>query len=82
VASGRVVDGKARLDDYVTKGQLLLKIQSPDGSNAFDVYMKARNDEFMNNKQYVRLQTLFDHGAISLSMLEQAEDAERTPRKI
>jgi membrane fusion protein, heavy metal efflux system len=76
LASGRVVDIKARLDDYVKKGQLLLKIQSPDSSNAFDVYLKARNDEIMNNKAYVRSKDLYEHGAISLGMLEQAEDAE------
>jgi membrane fusion protein, heavy metal efflux system len=76
LASGRVVDIKARLDDYVKKGQLLLKIQSPDSSNAFDTYLKARNDEIMNNKAYVRSKDLFAHGAISQSMLEQAEDAE------
>jgi cobalt-zinc-cadmium efflux system membrane fusion protein len=76
LASGRVVDIKARLDDYVKKGQLLLKIQSPDSSNAFDTYLKARNDETMNNKAYVRARDLFAHGAISQSMLEQAEDAE------
>jgi cobalt-zinc-cadmium efflux system membrane fusion protein len=29
LASGRVVDIKARLDDYVKKGDLLLKVQSP-----------------------------------------------------
>jgi membrane fusion protein, heavy metal efflux system len=76
LASGRVVDIKARLDDYVKKGQLLLKIQSLDSSNAFDTYLKARNDETMNNKAYVRAKDLFAHGAISQSMLEQAEDAE------
>ncbi len=76
LGSGRVVDIKARLDDYVKKGQLLLKIQSPDSSNAFDVYLKARNDEIMNNKQYQRSKDLYEHGAISQSMLEQAEDAE------
>ena len=76
LASGRVVDIKARLDDYVKKGQLLLKIQSPDSSNAFDTYLKARNDEIMNNKAYVRAKDLFEHGAISQSMLEQAQDAE------
>ena len=76
LASGRVVDIKARLDDYVKKGQLLLKIQSPDSSNAFDTYLKARNDETLNNKAYVRAKDLFAHGAISQSMLEQAEDAE------
>jgi cobalt-zinc-cadmium efflux system membrane fusion protein len=76
LASGRVVDIKTRLDDYVKKGQLLLKIQSPDSSNAFDTYLKARNDEIMNNKAYVRAKDLYAHGAISQSMLEQAEDAE------
>jgi cobalt-zinc-cadmium efflux system membrane fusion protein len=76
LGSGRVVDIKARLDDYVKKGQLLLKIQSPDSSNAFDTYLKARNDEIMNRKAYDRAKDLFAHGAISSGMLEQAEDAE------
>jgi membrane fusion protein, heavy metal efflux system len=76
LASGRVVDIKVRLDDYVKKGQLLLKIQSPDSSNAFDTYLKARNDEIMNNKAYVRAKDLYAHGAIAQGMLEQAEDAE------
>ena len=76
LASGRVVDIKARLDDNVRKGQLLLKIQSPDSTGAFDTYLKAVADERMNNKAYVRAKDLFAHGAISLAMLEQAEDAE------
>ena len=75
LASGRVVDIKARLNDNVRKGQLLLKIQSPDSTNAFDTYLKAVNDERMNNKAYVRTKDLYDHGAVSLGMLEQAEDA-------
>ncbi len=77
LASGRVVDIKARLDDYVKKGQLLLKVQSPDITNAFDVYLKAVNDEQLTNKAYVRAKDLYEHGALSLSMLEQAEDSER-----
>ncbi len=77
LANGRVVDIKARLDDYVRKGALLIKVQSPDVAGAFDVYLKAANDEKLANKAYVRAQTLYDHGAISLSMLEQAEDAEK-----
>ena len=36
LANGRVVDIKARLDDNVQKGQLLLKVQSPDITSAFD----------------------------------------------
>jgi cobalt-zinc-cadmium efflux system membrane fusion protein len=77
LASGRVVDIKTRLDDYVKKGDLLLKVQSPDITNAFDVYLKAVNDEQLTNKAYVRAKDLYEHGAISLGMLEQAEDSER-----
>jgi membrane fusion protein, heavy metal efflux system len=77
LANGRVVNLKTRLDDNVKKGQFLFSVQSPDISNAFDAYLKAVNDEQMNNKAYVRAQDLFKHGAISQGMLEQAEDAER-----
>jgi cobalt-zinc-cadmium efflux system membrane fusion protein len=77
LANGRVVDIKARLDDNVKKGQLLLKVQSPDITNAFDTYLKAANDEHMANMAYVRAEDLFKHGAISQAMLEQAEDTEK-----
>jgi cobalt-zinc-cadmium efflux system membrane fusion protein len=77
LANGRVVDIKARLDDNVKKGQLLLRVQSPDITNAFDTYLKAVNDEQLANKAFVRAQDLFQHGAISQSMLEQAEDSEK-----
>ncbi len=77
LASGRVVDIKARLDDHVKKGDLLLKVQSPDITNAYDVYLKAVNDEQLANKAYLRSQDLYAHGAISLGMLEQAEDTEK-----
>jgi len=77
LASGRVVDIKARLDDHVKKGDLLLKVQSPDITNAFDTYLKAVNDEQLTNKAYERAKDLFAHGAISQGMLEQAEDAEK-----
>jgi cobalt-zinc-cadmium efflux system membrane fusion protein len=77
LANGRVVDIKAQLDDYVKKGQLLIKVQSPDVAGAFDIYLKAVNDERMNNLAYVRAQDLYPHGAISQSALEQAEDAEK-----
>lgn len=77
LASGRVVDIRARLDDNVKKGQLLLKVQSPDITNAFDTYLKAMNDEQLANKAYARAQDLFAHGAISQGTLEQAEDTER-----
>ena len=77
MANGRVVDIKARLDDNVKKGQLLLRVQSPDITNAFDTYLKAANDEHMTNIAYVRAEDLFKHGAISQAMLEQAEDTEK-----
>jgi membrane fusion protein, heavy metal efflux system len=77
LASGRVVDIKVRLDDHVRKGDLLLKVQSPDITNAFDTYLKAANDEQLSNKAYVRAQDLYAHGAISLGALEQAEDTEK-----
>jgi len=73
LANGRVVDIRARLDDYVKKGDLLIKVQSPDIAGAFDVYLKAANDERMDNLAYVRAQKLFEHGAISQSALEQAD---------
>ncbi len=76
LASGRVVDIKARLDDTVKKGQLLLQVQSPDVTNAYDVYLKAVSDEQMTNKAYARAKDLYAHGAISQEMVEQAEDAE------
>ena len=77
LASGRVVDIKARLGDDVKKGDLLLKVQSPDVTNAFDTYLKAVNDEQLANKAYTRSKDLYEHGAISLGVLEQAEDTEK-----
>jgi cobalt-zinc-cadmium efflux system membrane fusion protein len=77
LANGRVVDIKVRLDDNVKKGQLLLKVQSPDITAAFNTYLKAANDEHMANMAYVRADDLFKHGAISQAMLEQAEDTEK-----
>src|ERR1700684_1091598 len=77
LASGRVVDIKTRLDDHVKKGDLLLKVQSPDITNAFDVYLKAVNDEQLANKAYVRAKDLYEHGAVPQSALEQAADTEK-----
>jgi cobalt-zinc-cadmium efflux system membrane fusion protein len=77
LASGRIVSIKARLDDNVTKGQLLLQVQSTDATNAFDAYLKAVNDEQFANKTYLRTKDLYDHGAVPLSQLDQAEDGEK-----
>ena len=75
LANGRVVDIRARLDDSVKKGQLLLKVQSPDVTAAFNAYLKARNDEQLARKAFDRASDLYQHGAIAQSTLEQAEDA-------
>jgi membrane fusion protein, heavy metal efflux system len=76
LASGRVVDIRVTLDQNVSKGQLMMKVESPDVTNAFDTYLKAVNDELLANKAYVRAEDLYNHGAISQGMLEQAQDAE------
>lgn len=77
LANGRVVDIKTRLDDNVKKGQLLFQVQSSDITNAFNSYVKAVNDEQLARKADIRAQDLFQHGAISQAMLEQADAAER-----
>ena len=77
LASGRVIDIKTRLGNEVKKGQLLLQVQSNDITNAFNAYLKAVNDEQFANKAYVRAKDLYEHGAVPLSGLEQAEDSEK-----
>jgi cobalt-zinc-cadmium efflux system membrane fusion protein len=74
LANGRVVDIKTRLDDNVKKGQLLIKVQSPDITNAFNAYLKAANDAHLAHRAFVRADDLLKHGAISQAQLEQAED--------
>lgn len=81
LASGRVVEIHVRLDDAVQKGQLLMKVQSPDVTNAWAAYRKAINDEQLTNKALVRATELHDHGAISQSMLEVAENAEQDAKE-
>jgi cobalt-zinc-cadmium efflux system membrane fusion protein len=76
LASGRVVEIKARIGDTVKKGQVLLRVQSNDVSGAFQTYVKAQNDERLAHIQLDRSQTLYDHGATSKGALEQAQVAE------
>jgi cobalt-zinc-cadmium efflux system membrane fusion protein len=76
LASGRVVEIKARLGDAVQKGQLLLRVQSNDVSGAYQTYLKAENDERLARTQLERAQVLYEKGAIAKSALEQAEAAE------
>jgi cobalt-zinc-cadmium efflux system membrane fusion protein len=77
LAAGRVVEIKARLGDIVKKGQLLLRVQSNDVSAAYQLYLKAANDERLARTQLERARDLYDKGAVAKSSLEQAEDAEQ-----
>jgi cobalt-zinc-cadmium efflux system membrane fusion protein len=76
IATGRVVDIKARLGDTVKKGQLLLRVQSADIASAFSDYQKAVADEKLANTQLERAKILYDKGAISQNDLQTAENAE------
>lgn len=76
LASGRVVEIRARLGDTVSKGQVLLRVQSPDISAAFSDYRKAVADEALVRKQFERAQILHEKGAISLNDFQVAQDAE------
>jgi membrane fusion protein, heavy metal efflux system len=77
LASGRVVDIRARLGDTVSKGQLLLRIRSDDVSGAFSDYRKAVEDELLAHKQLDRASDLYTHGAIAEADLEAAETGEK-----
>ena len=76
LASGRVVDIRARLGDTVRKGQLLLRVRSDDISGGFDAYRKAVSDELLARKQLDRAKDLYQHGAIAQQDLEVAQDTE------
>lgn len=77
LASGRVVDVRVRLGDTVTKGQLLMRVQSNDIAGAFNTYLKAVNDEHLANTQLKRANLLYQHGAVPQSQVEQAQDVEQ-----
>ena len=76
LASGRIVDIRARLGDTVKKGQLLLRVRSDDISGGFDAYRKAVSDELLARKQLDRAKVLYEHGAIAQGDLEVAQDTE------
>src|SRR5215468_224924 len=76
LATGRVVEIRARLGDTVEKGQVLLRVQSADIAGAFSDYRKAVADEVLARKMLERSQVLYDKGAISLSNLQLAQDTE------
>jgi cobalt-zinc-cadmium efflux system membrane fusion protein len=77
MASGRVVEIKARLGDQVKKGQPLLTLNSSDLAAAFSDYQKFGADEVLAKRQLERSQFLYSHGAIAQRDLEAAEDADK-----
>jgi cobalt-zinc-cadmium efflux system membrane fusion protein len=76
LASGRVIEVLARLGDTVTKGQLLMKVQSADIAGAYSDYEQAVADETLAKAQFDRSKLLFEKGAIAQKDLEVAQDAE------
>jgi membrane fusion protein, heavy metal efflux system len=76
LASGRVVEIRARLGDQVKKSQLLMRVQSSDIAGAFSDYRKAVNDERLTRVQLDRAKVLYEKGAIAQSAVEVAQNAE------
>jgi membrane fusion protein, heavy metal efflux system len=76
LASGRVVEIRARLGDTVEKGQILLRVQSVDVSGAYSDYQKAVADEALASTQFERSKELYQHGAVALNDLQVAQDVE------
>ena len=76
LATGRVVEIKARLGDVVKKGQVLLRVESADLAGAFSDYRKALADEQLAHTQLDRSKDLYGRGAISLNDLQVAQDTE------
>ncbi len=73
--TGRVVDLRVRLGEYVQKGKILLSIYSAELAGAFSDYQKAVADERLANRALERAKLLYSHGALAQKDLEQSEDA-------
>jgi len=76
LASGRVVELRAQLGDFVEKGKLLLRIQSADISGAFSDYRKAVADEVLARVQLDRARRMYEAEALAKKDLEAAQDVE------
>jgi cobalt-zinc-cadmium efflux system membrane fusion protein len=60
----------------VRRGEPLLYVASPDFSQLRTNYLKARDAAALAHKTYVRAQDLYQHHAIAVKDLEQAESAD------
>lgn len=64
LGGGRVAEIHVKLGDSVKKGQLLLKMHSPDLANATAALKQARADELLAQRQYNRYKFLYENGEI------------------
>jgi cobalt-zinc-cadmium efflux system membrane fusion protein len=76
MAAGRVLEIRARLGDNVTKGQLLMRVQSADIADAFSDYRQAVADERLARAQLTRSKILYEKGAIAQKDLEVIQETE------
>ena len=74
IATGRILEIGTRLGDTVAKGQLLMRVQSADLSQAFSDYQQAVADQKLAVAQLARSKILYDKGAIAQKDLEVAQD--------
>jgi len=80
LANGRVIALHVGLGDTVHKGQLVMEVQSPDVTAAFDAYLKAVNDEHLTDVVFERDKLLYSKGAIAKAQLDLAQDGEDDAR--
>jgi cobalt-zinc-cadmium efflux system membrane fusion protein len=76
IAAGRIVEIHAKLGDTVTKGELLMRVQSTDIAAAYSDYRQAVADEVLAKAQLERSKILLDKGAIAQKDYEVAVDTE------
>jgi cobalt-zinc-cadmium efflux system membrane fusion protein len=76
LAMGRIIEIHGRIGDMVQKGQLMIKLQSPDISQAFSDYQQAKADLTLAKAQLERAKILLEKGAIAAKDVEVATDAE------
>lgn len=74
LGGGRVVEVRARLGDDVKRGQVLVRIESPDLAAALADYRKLRADATLARQQLERSDSLYAHGVIALKDLELARN--------
>ncbi len=77
LSGGKVVDIRAKLGDYVQKGDVLVVIHSQDLAQAVTDYKKYQADELLARRSLERSQQLYSRGAIAQKDLQTAEDAQQ-----